>query len=69
MSPERRQRGPAVTAPDGRPESDRPARPRTGGIYVEPVEPTGMSTPTKITLGTIGIAAVLALAYVVALLA
>lgn len=40
-----------------------------GRFYCPAVVRSGMSTPTKITLGTIGIAALLAVASVVALLA
>ena len=39
-----------------------------GGLYCPPVEAAGMSTPTKITLGTIGVAAALSLALVLVLL-
>jgi len=41
---------------------------RKGGIYCLAVESACMSTPTKITLGTIGTAALLAVALVLVLL-
>lgn len=39
-----------------------------GGLYCLPVGSPRMSTPTKITIGTIGVAAALSLALVLVLL-
>jgi hypothetical protein len=57
-----------VDEPDRRRPSRTGSSARNGGIYCPPTEPGPMSTPTKITLGTIGIAVLLAVASVLVLL-
>lgn len=56
-------------APTGSMVSPHSPRERIGGIYGRWPRPLGMSTATKITLGTIGVAATLAIALVVVYLA